>query len=355
MSIGAENPADALLAPTATPCLPCSPQESLCTVPSPKPCAADPCTADQRHTECAGYRTDGPAAPQLAENRPQETKPADSSRRASKAALLPEIARLALENHSNRAISKKLGIPRATVNRWLRVQRRQWAEIATKNSAERFPMTLARLESVYGEAMQAWRLSLADKQTSTEMAGDGDEPKTLCRKETRSGQAALLGKAIQAAKEICLFHGKHADALRQAEAVVQQAEAEARKAADAQRYNLHRDLAEELAGLTERNFRVVAGFTTDMLSDIGEARAPGFELDELASELCDLPLEEYRALRDLLLNEYELEIPVRHAKDPDAVQDCKAGDPDAVQDCEAREPGMVQDCSESGPPQSVQD
>ena len=136
------------------------------------------------------------------------------SLRPPKAALLPEIARLSLEGHSSRAIARKLGVPRRTIDRWLRQQRQQWAESAAENAAELFAVAMARLESVYREAMEAWRRSLADKQVTVETLGSDDaaKPKSTLRKTTQSGQAALLGKAIHAAEEISKFNAKHLEA-----------------------------------------------------------------------------------------------------------------------------------------------
>ena len=80
--------------------------------------------------------------------------------RPRKAVLLPEIARLSLEGHSSRAIGRQLGVPRQTIDRWLRQQRQQWAEPAAENAAELFAVAMARLESLYREAMEAWRRRL---------------------------------------------------------------------------------------------------------------------------------------------------------------------------------------------------
>ena len=62
------------------------------------------------------------------------------------------------------------------------------------------------------------RDSLADKQTrivETNEATSGDSrarAKNSTRTETRSGQAALLGKAIQAAVAICKLKGQYPEA-----------------------------------------------------------------------------------------------------------------------------------------------
>jgi transcriptional regulator with XRE-family HTH domain len=135
--------------------------------------------------------------------------------------FLPEIAQLALEGYTNRAISRKTGVPRRTVDRWLQEQRQEWIAKASESSADVFSVTVARLESAYREAMDAWRRSLADKQVRLEevapAAGDQGEAKTKTsiRTESQSGQAALLGKAVQAAMAICEFKGKHLDAQRE--------------------------------------------------------------------------------------------------------------------------------------------
>ena len=123
--------------------------------------------------------------------------------RPPKSALMPEIACLAMEGHSGRAIGRQLGIPCRTVDRWLGELRKQWAEKAAESSEGLGALLTARLEAVYREAMQAWRRSLADKQVTVESPSDDDaQPKRSRRTTTQSGQAALLGKAMQAAKEI---------------------------------------------------------------------------------------------------------------------------------------------------------
>ena len=124
--------------------------------------------------------------------------------RPPKSAVLPEIARLALEGFSGRAIGRRLGVPARTVDRWLQELRQEWARRAEEDAAQLVPVTLARLELAYRDAMEAWQRSLANKEVTVEAAGgDGSAAaKTSVRRTTQSGQAALLGKVIQAAKEI---------------------------------------------------------------------------------------------------------------------------------------------------------
>lgn len=134
--------------------------------------------------------------------------------RPRKDILLPEITQLALEGNSSQAIAAQIGVPRRTIDRWLQERRREWNARAAESAAEMFAVTLARLESAYREAMQAWRRSQADKQIrivadAETNGGDGDPKASSIRTETRSGQAALLGKAIHAALAICKLKGQY--------------------------------------------------------------------------------------------------------------------------------------------------
>lgn len=131
--------------------------------------------------------------------------------RRRKDTLLPVITRLALGGESGRAIARKLELPERTVNHWLREVRREWSAKAAADTAEMLGSAVARLESVYGSAMEAFAASQADKETQlvteTERADGGSEKKRSLRTETRSGNAALLGRATEAAKAIYLLLG----------------------------------------------------------------------------------------------------------------------------------------------------
>jgi hypothetical protein len=73
-----------------------------------------------------------------------------------------------------------------------------------------FSLTVARLESAYHEAIDAWRRSNADKQVRLKQAAEGDANASgSIRTNSRSGQAALLGKAMQAALAICKVEERH--------------------------------------------------------------------------------------------------------------------------------------------------
>jgi hypothetical protein len=228
--------------------------------------------------------------------------------------VLAEIARLALEGHSSRAIGQQVGVPRRTVDRWLRRQRLQWAENAADNAAEICTVARARLESIYREAMQAWRGSLADKQVIVETAGDdgGAKPPTSLRKTTQSGQAALLGKAIHAAKEIFNFDARHLDALDQA------------KATD--RCRARRELAEEVRNLPPETFREIKIRLRD------EGATPRHTPDELLGILCDLTAEDYREFRQMLLMDYLRRLPMLRGQVQAGNADAQQAVADALRD-----------------------
>jgi hypothetical protein len=219
--------------------------------------------------------------------------------------LLPEIARLSLEGHSSRAIGRKLGVPRRTVDRWLRELRQRWAASAAENATELYAVAMARLESVYREAMEAWRLSLADKQVTVETPGEegARKPKSSLRKTTQSGQAALLGKAIHAAGEISKFNVRHLDWARKAQA-----------AQAAERASTRRGLADELRALSTKAFQELRDLVRQG-GDPDPARSPR----ELAEMLRNMSAAEYRDFRATMWHEHLRELPLRRM-DPRHVQ-----------------------------------
>jgi hypothetical protein len=230
-----------------------------------------------------------PVGPPAGEEGPRAAPP-----RPTKSALLPEIARLALAGHSGREIGKRLRVPRRTIARWLQELRQQWAASAAEDAAQLVPVTLARLELAYREAMEAWRRSLADKEVTTETPGDDGSatPRTSLRRATQSGQAAMLGKVIHAAKEIHAFRQNHPPARRQAEA--------------AESDRVCRELAEELRDLKPLQF-VDTKLNLEDTSGDAQTRDP----DELAEAINRLPAEQYQKLRSMLRHDYHLDLPFR--------------------------------------------
>ena len=239
-----------------------------------------------------------PLAPQAVADRGGDVPPLPR-----KAVLLPEIARLSLEGHSSRAIGRKLGVPRRTVDRWLRQQRQQWAESAAESAGELFAITMARLESVYREAMEAWRRSLADKQVTVETVGDDGaaKAKSTLRKTTQSGQVALLGKAIHAASEISKFHAQHLDAVCAAQ--------------ESERCRARHELVEELRSLPKDEFREIK----ELLRLAGEL-APRHSPEDLADILSELATAEYQELGGILWRDSGRRLPQRRQSKPEEIQ-----------------------------------
>ena len=113
-----------------------------------------------------------PAAPCARRVPSRRRRAAATPPRPSKSALLPEIARLAPGGLFRPGNRQAAGRPRRTVDRWLQELREQWAAARRKDAAQLVPVTLARLELAYREAMEAWRCSLADKEVTTETPGE---------------------------------------------------------------------------------------------------------------------------------------------------------------------------------------
>jgi hypothetical protein len=123
---------------------------------------------------------------------------------------------MTLEGYSNRAIGMELGVPRRTLDRWIQELRRQWSARAKGTAAEMFSLTVARLESVFREAIEACCCSKADKQVRLKPAAEGSSKTSgSIRTKSQSGQAALLGKAMQAALAICKVEERHLEYRRE--------------------------------------------------------------------------------------------------------------------------------------------
>ncbi len=132
--------------------------------------------------------------------------------RRRKETLLPTITQMALEGHSSQAIAEKLGMPKRTVNHWLQEARQEWIAKAAQGSAELFATDLARIDTLFREAMQAWRKSQTDKVVRivehTESADGEATTKTSIRTQTQCGTAAYLTRAMAAAMASWRLRGK---------------------------------------------------------------------------------------------------------------------------------------------------
>ncbi len=78
---------------------------------------------------CAGNDTPMAECPQQLPPRAVRVRVQDLVPRGRKDLFLPQIAQLALEGYTNRAISRKTGVPRRTVDRWLQEQRQEWIKL----------------------------------------------------------------------------------------------------------------------------------------------------------------------------------------------------------------------------------
>ncbi len=136
------------------------------------------------------------------------------SPRQRKKTLLPEITRLALEGHSGQAIARKLKLPKRTVNHWLEKLRQEWAAKAAEGTGELYAFELARLDSIYREAMQVWRNSQTDMKVrlTEHVAVAGKEPrkKKTVRTQPQRANAALLTKAMAAVMASTRLKGRKA-------------------------------------------------------------------------------------------------------------------------------------------------
>ncbi len=128
--------------------------------------------------------------------------------RQRKQDLLPQIAKLADEGLSSREIQEKTGVGKSSIADWLREVRRKAAEKPKLDPAEMIRNEIAFYLSVRDEAIDAWRLSRADKQVRVvEKTGPAGDPaparkKKSIRRETRSGDSKLLDKAMKAQEAV---------------------------------------------------------------------------------------------------------------------------------------------------------
>ena len=134
--------------------------------------------------------------------------------RRRKETMLPQITRLALEGHSGQAIAKVVGLPKRTVNHWLRELRREWSANVAQGAAEMMAVSMARLDSIYREAMEAWRDSQTEIQIrlveDTEAASDdrrSRKKKSSVRTQPPRRNAAMLARAIDVVKATYLLMG----------------------------------------------------------------------------------------------------------------------------------------------------
>jgi hypothetical protein len=128
-----------------------------------------------------------------------------SGPRRRKETLLPQIIQLATEGHSGQAIAEKVGLPKRTVNHWLRALRQEWIAKSAEDAAEMIAVGLARLTAIYREAMEAWRTSQTEMQVRVVEVSDatGENGRTKKKRSVRTApprpNAAFLARATAAA------------------------------------------------------------------------------------------------------------------------------------------------------------
>lgn len=125
--------------------------------------------------------------------------------RRRKGPLLAQIRDLALEGHGCREIGARLSLSKTTVHRWLQ-ELRQECRSKVADPAEMTANAVARYDSIYREAMDAWRNSKMDKEVrfvEDAEAPNGSKKKKSLRTEARAGDVAFLTKAKDAVDSIC--------------------------------------------------------------------------------------------------------------------------------------------------------
>ena len=145
--------------------------------------------------------------PQPPADMPAATTRRRATRLHRKAILLPEIAQLALEGQTGKAIALRFDLPTRTVNYWLSEVRSQWLAAATQRGVDSMAAGLARLNGIYREAMEAWRSAQAEIQPAKTKSQAAGAAGVATQKASRRRQAAdaLLGRAISAVRESLKF------------------------------------------------------------------------------------------------------------------------------------------------------
>ena len=140
--------------------------------------------------------------------------------RRRKGPLLEQIRDLALEGHSCREIGARLMLGKSTVHRWLGELRRDNRR-KVADAGEMIANAVARYDSIYRAAMDAWRNSKMDKEVrfvEDSEAPSGSKKKKSVRTEGRAGDVAFLTKAREAVDAICKLLPRGAQRPSKAEA-----------------------------------------------------------------------------------------------------------------------------------------
>ena len=123
-----------------------------------------------------------------------------------RAALIPIVRSMRAEGKSVAEIAKEISVPRATVAMWVRRSTFGIPPFDRATPTAILDATVARLQGIYLEAMQAWEASKSGTTVETTLAVDEDNfvrSQKANRRITRSshGDPAFLYAAIRALKE----------------------------------------------------------------------------------------------------------------------------------------------------------
>ena len=137
----------------------------------------------------------------------KETNETSADTRQRKEDVLPKISKLAEEGLGSRKIAAKLGTSLSNTALAARDSQRSVAK-EPPDPAERIARKIKRYRSIYRKLIAAWRRSQEDKQVRViENSGPADAPaaakkKRSVRKETQTGNAAYLAKALDVQRRI---------------------------------------------------------------------------------------------------------------------------------------------------------
>jgi hypothetical protein len=123
-----------------------------------------------------------------------------------RAALIPLVHSLRAEWKSVSEIAERISVPRATVATWVRRNSLGIPPFDRMTPSAILEATVARLQGIYLEAMQAWEASKSGTTVETTVAVDENNfvrSQTANRRVTRTshGDPAFLYAAIRALKE----------------------------------------------------------------------------------------------------------------------------------------------------------
>ena len=128
------------------------------------------------------------------------------AQRQHKEASLTEAAQLAQQGFSYAEIAKRFAVSKSTIANWLRELGRAHAAGNPESTVKWIAEITDRYEKIYREAIGAWHRSQAEKQVRmVEESGGGNggtKKRKSIRSEGRTGDAAYLGKAMDALKAI---------------------------------------------------------------------------------------------------------------------------------------------------------